>query len=130
MEALLSSEYTAGQRARIDMEKAAAVQGERYNPQASEDILLPGVMDPALLGSTTHLAVADKDGNVVTLTQSLGSGFGSGIAIGDTGIFLNNVANWFDLGPAGNGPNIIGPRRLVEWCPTPHPGVQGREVLP
>ena len=119
LEALLSSEYAAGQRARIDMEKAAAVQGERYNPQASEDILLPGVMDPALLGSTTHLAVADKDGNVVTLTQSLGSGFGSGIAIGDTGIFLNNVANWFDLGPAGDGPNIIGPRRLVEWCPTP-----------
>ena len=34
---------------------------------------------------------------IVTLTQSLGSGFGSGIAIGSTGIFLNNVSNWFDL---------------------------------
>ena len=34
---------------------------------------------------------------IVTLTQSLGSDFGSGIAIGSTGIFLNNVSNWFDL---------------------------------
>ena len=116
---LLSSQYAAGQRARINMEKAAAVQGEHYNPQAAEHALLPGKMDPALMGSTTHMAVADREGNVVTLTQSLGSGFGSGIAIGDTGIFLNNVANWFDLAPAGESPNIIGPRRLVEWCPTP-----------
>jgi len=130
LKGLLSSEYGADQRARISMETAAAVQGERYNPQAPESALLPGELDPALLGSTTHLAVADKEGNIVTLTQSLGSGFGSGIAIGDTGIFLNNVANWFDLAPPGESPNIIGPRRLVEWCPTPaHALKDGRFLL-
>lgn len=116
---LLSSQYAAEQRARIDMAGAAAVQGEHFNPQGQEGALLPGNMDPALLGSTTHFAVADSDGNVVTLTQSLGSGFGSGIAIGDTGIFLNNVANWFDVATDVEVPNNIGPRRLVDWCPTP-----------
>ena len=116
---LLSDSYVADQRSRIDMARASAVQGEQYNPHASKDILLPGRIDPSLLGSTTHLAVADSEGNVVTLTQSLGSGFGSGIAIGDTGIFLNNVANWFDISPENDVPNKIGPRRLVDWCPTP-----------
>ena len=116
---LLSNSYVADQRSRIDMARASAVQGEQYNPHASKDILLPGRIDPSLLGSTTHLAVADSEGNVVTLTQSLGSGFGSGIAIGDTGIFLNNVANWFDISPENDVPNKIGPRRLVDWCPTP-----------
>ena len=82
IEGLLSDRYVADQRARIDMARASSVQGENHNPNVPEDSLLPGKMDPALLGSTTHLAVADSDGNVVTLTQSLGSGFGSGIAIG------------------------------------------------
>ena len=95
------------------------MQGEHYNPSGQRDSLPPGNMDPALMGSTTHFAVADRDGNVVTLTQSLGSGYGSGIAIGDTGIFLNNVANWFDVGHDVDIPNLIGPGRLVEWCPTP-----------
>lgn len=116
---LLSDKYAADQRVRINMARASSVQGEQYNPHASKDSLLPGKMDPALLGSTTHLAVADSEGNVVTLTQSLGSGFGSGIALGDTGIFLNNVANWFDISPGEDVPNKIGPGRLVDWCPTP-----------
>ncbi len=116
---LLSDKYAADQRTRINMASASSVQGEQYNPNASEGSLLPGRMDPALLGSTTHLAVADCEGNVVTLTQSLGSGFGSGIAIGDTGVFLNNVANWFDISDGKDVPNKIGPRRLVDWCPTP-----------
>ena len=46
---------------------------------------------------TTHFVVADRDGNVVTVTQTLGGGFGSGAAVGDTGIFLNNMAEYFDL---------------------------------
>ena len=119
LEALLSKEYAAHQGARIDRGRAAAVYGERYNPDSPEDALAPGRVDAALTGSTTHFSVADGEGNVVSLTQSLGTGFGSGIAIGDTGIFLNNMAAWFDLAPPGESPNIIGPGRLVEWCPAP-----------
>ena len=34
---------------------------------------------------------------LLPLPKALGSDFGSGIAIGSTGIFLNSVSNWFDL---------------------------------
>lgn len=43
--------------------------------------------------STTHFSVADKDGNVVSTTYTLGSDFGSGVMIEGTGILLNNQMN-------------------------------------
>ena len=61
---------------------------------------------------TTHFATADRDGNVVTVTQTLGGAFGSAVAIGDTGIFLNNMAGWFDL--EEGSPNLIGPGKRVD----------------
>ena len=39
---------------------------------------------------TTHLAAADRLGNVVTFTQSLMGGFGCGVVAGRTGVLLNN----------------------------------------
>lgn len=48
---------------------------------------------------TTSMSVGDGDGNVVCITQSLGSPFGSGIAIPGTGIVLNNFLNWGELHP-------------------------------
>lgn len=45
--------------------------------------------------STTHYSVADKDGNVVSTTYTLGSDFGSGVMIAGTGILLNNQMNNF-----------------------------------
>jgi gamma-glutamyltranspeptidase/glutathione hydrolase len=41
-------------------------------------------------GSTTHLSVADKDRNIVALTQSINFWFSSGIIVKGTGILLNN----------------------------------------
>ena len=45
--------------------------------------------------STTHFSVADKDGNVVSTTYTLGSDFGSGVMIAGTGVLLNNQMNNF-----------------------------------
>ena len=66
---------------------------------------------------TTHFAVADRDGNVVSVTQTLGAGFGCGAAVADTGIFLNNMAFWFDL--VEGSPNRIGPSKRVDFCVSP-----------
>ena len=66
---------------------------------------------------TTHFAAADGEGNVVTVTQTLGGAFGSAVAIGDTGIFLNNMTTFFDLDPAS--PNVIGPGRRVDFVVAP-----------
>ncbi len=65
---------------------------------------------------TTHLSVVDRDGNMVTLTQTLLSLFGSKVVLPKSGILMNNGINWFD--PTG-GPNGIAPNRraLANYAP-------------
>jgi gamma-glutamyltranspeptidase/glutathione hydrolase len=114
---LLSDEYAAEQRKRIDMTTASDVRGERYADPAPDNPLRPG--DPVQFegGMTTHFAVADRDGNVVTVTQTLGGGFGSGVIAGDTGIFLNNMSSYFELDEGS--PNQIGPWKRVDFVVAP-----------
>jgi gamma-glutamyltranspeptidase/glutathione hydrolase len=48
-------------------------------------------------GDTTYFAVADGEGNCVSLVQSLYYSFGSGIMAGDTGIWLHNRGACFSV---------------------------------
>jgi gamma-glutamyltranspeptidase/glutathione hydrolase len=54
----------------------------------------------------------DAEGNAASITQTLGSPFGSGLIAGDTGILLNNLLMWNDLDP--RSPNFLAPHRAVE----------------
>lgn len=66
---------------------------------------------------TTSISVADGQGNMVCLTQSLGSPWGSTVVIPGTGVCMNNFMNWGDLNPAS--PNfLIGGKRWA-MCLTP-----------
>ena len=114
---LLSDSYAATQRKRIDRKRASVVSGEHYTRERPPGSLMAGSPEALQGGRTTHFAVADRDGNVVSITQTLGAGFGSGIAIGDTGIFLNNMAFWFDL--EEGSPNLIGPGKRVDFVLAP-----------
>jgi gamma-glutamyltranspeptidase/glutathione hydrolase len=70
--------------------------------------------DPAC---TTHLTAIDGEGNMVTLTQTLLSAFGSKVVFPETGILMNNGIMWFDTRPGG--PNSLdgGKRPLCNMCP-------------
>ncbi len=60
-------------------------------------------------GDTIYLSVVDRDGNIVSLIQSLYSAFGSGIVAPGTGVMLHNRGGLFTL-EAGH-PNQIAPRK-------------------
>lgn len=57
-------------------------------------------------GCTSHFCVIDKDGNMVALTQTLLSLFGSRVILPETGVPMNNGIMWFD--PRPGRPNSIG----------------------
>jgi gamma-glutamyltranspeptidase/glutathione hydrolase len=67
--------------------------------------------------TTTHFNVIDHDGNMVALTQTLLSVFGSKLVLPATGILMNNGIMWFD--PRPGRPNSLGPnkRPLTNMCP-------------
>ena len=117
LDGLLSDEYAAKQRQRVDSDKASAVPGEHYSRKVPKGSLVPGSPEEFDGGMTTHFAVADRDGNVVSITQTLGGGFGSAVAVGDTGIFLNNMGFWFDL--EEGSVNLIGPGKRVDFVVAP-----------
>jgi len=58
-------------------------------------------------GDTTYLCVADGEGNVVSLIQSIFAGFGSRVIAGDTGVVMNNRLCSFLLDPTK--PNALKP---------------------
>ena len=67
--------------------------------------------------NTTSMSIADAEGNMVCLTQSLGSAYGSGVMVPGTGVILNNFLNWTDLNPAS--PNALQPGQRMAMCLAP-----------
>ena len=102
LETLRSKEYAAARRKEIDPDKAAA-DYRAYAPAGTA----PRREPRAAKGDTIYLTAADRDGNVVSLIQSIFESFGSGIVAGDTGIALHNRGSLFSLS-AGH-PNVLAP---------------------
>ena len=60
-------------------------------------------------GDTIYLSVIDRDGNIVSLIQSLYGSFGSGLVAPGTGIMLHNRGGLFTLDE--KHPNALAPRK-------------------
>ena len=99
-EGLVSDGYTRLRRGAIDAERLGEI--EPGDPWAF-DAGVPGerlpASAPALDSGTTHLCAMDEDGNAVSLTNTLMSGFGSGFVPKGTGVAMNNGMMWFDPVP-------------------------------
>lgn len=83
VETLVSKEYAKKRRMLIDNDKAAM-------SYSAGDAAIEA-------GDTIYLAVADKDGNMVSLIQSNYRGMGSGMTPGDLGFILQDRGELFSL---------------------------------
>jgi gamma-glutamyltranspeptidase / glutathione hydrolase len=115
VERLLSDAFVAGRRSLINRERASLSEGERWRRSASARAIKPGTID----GLTTHMAAVDQQGNVASITQSLGHGFGSGVVIPGTGIAMNSFAHWCEIDPDCPTPNLIAPGKRWAACMAP-----------
>jgi len=97
--AMLGKDHAAQRAATIDPRKAAC------SVQPSE---FPG-LTTSNGADTIYLSVVDRDGNIVSLIQSLYSGFGSGVVPTGTGFMLHNRGGGFTL--EQGHPNVVAPRK-------------------
>jgi gamma-glutamyltranspeptidase/glutathione hydrolase len=91
---LTSPLYAAGLRASIHPDKATPSD------------LLPGYMAPTESEHTSHFSIIDKDGNLVSATQTVNTTFGSKFVVAGTGFVLNNEMDDFAL--VAGKPNAYG----------------------
>jgi gamma-glutamyltranspeptidase/glutathione hydrolase len=111
LKALISKEYAASRRKEISPTRAA----DEYKPGVFAGVPSASLQgDEADLagrdrGDTIYMTVADGQGNMISLIQSLFSDFGAGIVAGDTGIALQNRGALFTLTPGH--PDRIAPRK-------------------
>ena len=108
---LVSDEYTELRRASIgDRMNGTVEAGNPWVQEGREPSSVLPASRPAEDKGTTHLVVTDSEGNGVSITNTIMSGFGSGIIPKGTGVIMNNGMMWFD--PVPGRINSIAPGRL------------------
>jgi gamma-glutamyltranspeptidase/glutathione hydrolase len=133
MQALLSKEYAALRRAQINPDRAIVGEPAPGDPRAMKATTagqaqayaspLPTpttvqAFDPdEILNLTTYLAVVDKDHNMVSITSSLLSGFGSGVVVEKGGFVLNDRMRYWWLDP--KDVNALAPGKRVRQTINP-----------
>jgi gamma-glutamyltranspeptidase/glutathione hydrolase len=67
----------------------------------------PLLAQTAYPGSTTSFSIVDRQGNVVVATPTLGSGWGTGVVVGSTGLFFNNGTRIGSTSPYPDDVNYV-----------------------
>jgi gamma-glutamyltranspeptidase/glutathione hydrolase len=96
----------------LDMEKASPEIGQGQGSREPDH--------------TTHVTVADADGNVVAATQTINELWGSKVTVPGTGMLLNNTQQMFDPHPGNTLSIQAGKRVTSSMAPT----IVLREGLP
>ncbi|MDK2760863.1 MAG: gamma-glutamyltransferase [Sphingopyxis sp.] len=125
---LLDKAYLAERRQLISPYRAAG----RYEPGTPPGASPRAAAPPVPEQGTTHFVTADRAGNVVSMTSTVESIFGSQLIA--NGYFLNNELTDFDFAPTKDGvptANRVqaGKRPLSSMAPTIVYGPDGKVVL-
>ena len=138
--ALLSENYAAAQRQRINLQSAAQGKVQPGDPTAWSQKVppraeLPTNLDSPFLamaesvenmtyrGNTNHVVVTDKWGNCVSFTHTLGQFFGAQDILGNTGVIGSNSMDWFDLDKnpltEKDSALVVAPNKRNRWTLSP-----------
>ena len=129
MREMLSKDYAASRRALIHPDKAIAGEAPAGNPRAPATSIQQAlayasprgyestVREADSDGLTTYLAVIDKDRNMVSVTSSLLSAFGSGHVVSGAGFVLNNRMAYYGL--EADDINVLKPGKRVRQTINP-----------
>ncbi len=118
--ALASTAYGAAVAGRIRPQgpRSAAVAPDPWHFEATKRrVLDPGAAPGPSGDCTTHIGVVDRRRNLVSLTHTAVSLFGSRIVVPGTGILLSNGMIWFDPEPGRPNSVAAGKRALVNMVP-------------
>ena len=129
MREMLSKDYAASRGGLIDPDKAMAGEAPAVNPRqpatsnqrqiayASPQAYGSTVREADSDGLTTYLTVIDKDRNMVSMTSSLLSAFGSGHVVSGAGFVLNNRMAYYGL--EDDDINVLKPGKRVRQTINP-----------
>ncbi|MCF6321426.1 MAG: gamma-glutamyltransferase family protein [Rhizobiaceae bacterium] len=114
---LLKAEYLAERRKLVRVE-GALLSGENIKPGIINDL---GDNDAVEFPSGSHFSIVDNQGNVVSMTSSLGNDFGSILMV--EGFLLNNAMTDFSTRPRRGDKQVLnsvagGKRPLSSMSPT------------
>jgi gamma-glutamyltranspeptidase / glutathione hydrolase len=120
---LIDRNYLTERSKLIDTKRAIAVDSHGTPPAADRDFF-----ERQASKHTTHVSVADAAGNVVAITATINTTFGSKVIVPGTGVFLNNEMDDLTLAPGvpnhfglvGQEANAVAPlkRPLSSMSPT------------
>ncbi|MDP6184201.1 MAG: gamma-glutamyltransferase, partial [Gammaproteobacteria bacterium] len=124
VEWLISKEYADRRRVEVDLRRARTyesgvpISGEPGFEQAA-DSARNGPAPPAVgeSANTTHVTACDREGNMVSTTQTLNGAFGSHVTVPGTGMLMNNCMMLFDPRPGGR--HSVGPSKRPVSSNTP-----------
>ncbi len=115
-EGMLSEDYASRRRANIQPGqagpylKAGAPPGAAQataTEKALKESRRPSLSERSREGSTDSFSVVDKFGNAVACTPTHGSGFGTGVVVGNTGLTFNNGTRHGSTSPYPDDVNYV-----------------------
>ena len=115
-EGMVSKDYASRRRANIQPGQAGAYLKAGAPPGAAQatatekalkESRRPSLSERSREGSTDSFSVVDKFGNAVACTPTHGSGFGTGVVVGHTGLTFNNGTRHGSTSPYPDDVNYV-----------------------